>query len=130
MTSAKVIPYAKIKHIIEECADDRTRALLAFQYAMGNRVGELAKEYKHTNKKGVPVTEGIRRDQFFETEDSVEWESPNFKNSRHKVKRAWIEKGLEPWLCDIIKKWLEFFSNRVPRNYFTNDIRNSFLTYT
>jgi len=106
MPGAKVIPYHLVKHIIENCIDSRTKALLAFQYAMGNRVGELAKEYKHTKKKGEPVTEGIRRDQFFETEDSLEWESPNFKNYKHRTKRAWIMKASEGWLFNVIKEWL------------------------
>lgn len=118
MTKAKVIPYTIMKQIIESCVNQRTQALLAFQYAMGNRAGELAKTYDHGKYKwdkeklkaikvGTFKSKGIQRDQFFETDDGLEWVSPNFKNAGKDTKRAWIRKENEPWLYNILKSWLQ-----------------------
>ncbi len=107
MAESKVIPYALMKEIIEDCKDKRTRSLIAFQYAMGNRAGELAYEYDHTQRKDKATTPGMRRDRFFETEDGLEWESPNFKNAKQPKKKAWISKHNEPWLYRVLQRWLK-----------------------
>ncbi len=46
MKLRQAIPYDKMKQIILNCEDERTQALIAFQYACGCRVGELV-TYEH-----------------------------------------------------------------------------------
>lgn len=119
---AESIPYSEIKHIIRKCPEKRTRALMAFQYAMGNRAGELAYEYNHKEqklKKGDEpkhkrlvlkreyVSEGIRRRNFTLNKQGLEWTSPNFKNKNQKKKQAWVFKN-EEWLFRIMLKWLKY----------------------
>jgi len=117
MEKAEVIPYGVLKNVIVSCSDKRTQALMAFQYGMANRVGEIAKKYRHKKQRRVKKTgkmvllgtfwtAGIKREQFVETKDGLEWESPNFKNAKNKYKRAWILKR-EKWLYDILKARLE-----------------------
>jgi len=119
MNKIKVIPYHSLKKIIIDCPNKRTQAIMAFQYAMGNRIGELAKEYTHWKwkfikkdkksiRKGNPIiSQGIRRDMFIETADTIEWDSPNFKNAKQPTKDAWVFKKEEEWLCNILKDWLD-----------------------
>lgn len=112
------ITYPKVKEIILACKDKRTQALIAFQYAMGSRAGELAKEYKHIVqkkkkrlKKMVKVKDfistGILRESFFQTEDSLDWECPNFKNKKRRVKRGYVMRKSEAWLYKILLAWLD-----------------------
>ena len=50
MKLRQAIPYDKMKNIILDCEDERTQALIAFQYACGCRVGELV-TYQHRKLK-------------------------------------------------------------------------------
>ena len=85
---------------------------------MAARVGEMANTYKHSKhkkKRGYEklvkikeyTTEGLQRDQFFETDDGLRWEAPNFKNARKTKKKAWLSKTSEGWLYIILLGWLK-----------------------
>ena len=50
MKLRQAIPYEQMKELILDCPDERTQALIAFQYACGCRVGELV-TYEHRKLK-------------------------------------------------------------------------------
>lgn len=132
---APKIPPMKTKEIILKCKDKRTQALIAYQYSMGNRSGELAREYHHTvfkkrcghrKKCGCELTkikefksDGIRCNQVFETDEGLEWESPNFKSKRQPVKSAWVLYDSEPWLYNVLVGWLNH-RNKLKKKYLFN----------
>jgi len=119
MAQSKAIPYHEVKKIIMGCRSPRTRALIAFQFVMGNRAGELARDYIHTVQKmrgkgrhkhlaviGSYKSRGIRRDGFTRTKYGLRWETPNFKNRGKTKKTGFILRDNERWLYKILVRWL------------------------
>lgn len=108
-----------MKEIILNCPSPRTKALLAFQYVLACRVGELVR-YKHSasqylnNNKivvAVPeyVTSGLLKQNMREYPDYWEVLVPNFKQGSGKVqyKTGIIMKDTkENWLRDTCFNWL------------------------
>jgi len=125
------IPYATIKRMITTCPTNidhdkpyRTRALLAFQYALGCRVGELAKEYTHkfnetkTQSELVASSKGICKKDIQYTDALLFVRRPNFKqkNARNRPERTlWhrsiVSRVREPWLFDIMFDWVSRIDN-------------------
>lgn len=99
---AKLIPYDKVKEIIE-AETDWVRAALAIQYASGCRVGELI-EYEKRNKQ--QTTHGIKRSDFVITPEQISWKLPNFKTKSRPQKKAFL-RIRERWLYTIIDQWLK-----------------------
>lgn len=78
MSEIKYFTYDEIKEILQMDMPWRTRALFAFQYASGCRIGELL-PYLHLESK--EVTKGLLKSniKINEEEGIIEWEMPNFK---------------------------------------------------
>jgi len=117
----EVISYPLLKRIVLGTKKRRTRALLAFQYATAARAGELAmryvhekKSYKYVDGKYVVkkrefdrVSNGCKVASFRVVAAGIRWEAPNFKNSRDIVKTPYVYKQGEPWLYNILVKWIQ-----------------------
>jgi site-specific recombinase XerD len=112
----EAISYNLIKEIILSCKVERTQALLAFQYCLGARVGELAKKYKHVyivdGEKNYVITKGIKRTDINLTEDMIRINKPNFKQKKRSLEdmdynRGFVSKKNEEWLYNIIYDWLD-----------------------
>lgn len=120
------IPYGIVKEMITNCSQNiksdkpgRTRALLSLQYALGCRVGELAKEYTHHFKNIDPfeptISEGMVKGDVTYTDKYLFIRHPNFKQAgakRRKEKTKWHERAMvsavrEEWLYNIILDWVK-----------------------
>jgi len=116
------IEYNELKHIILNCQEKRTQALMAFQYALGARCGELAREYVHEHikvrrRKGTgklinikewkDVSKGLLRSSFIEKDGYIECVAPNFKNLNKKTKVGYVLENEQGWLYQIIQEWLK-----------------------
>jgi integrase len=122
------IPYDKLKEIILACPDKELQAILAYQYALACRLGELfpythkpyhfypqdkRKPFKERRKTWLPhfETGGIISDSFFEYADHWEIVQPVFK--QHEAKPIFGKGFLlkdnpqEAWLNDICLTWLQ-----------------------
>lgn len=97
------IPYWEVKEIINEIEEARTKALAAFQYSGGARIGELLR-YTHTDKT---ITLGLLRSNIWEEGDFLFFKIPNFKNVKKTTKIGIVLIKEEPWLYKPIKFWLE-----------------------
>jgi len=109
----EVIPYEKVREIVENCKDRRTRALIAMQYAFNARVGELSMEYRHryvVGKKNpmieTKVVQGLTVKDFYDNPKYIEVHLPNFKNTRLTRKVVRLTKGGESWLLTPIVEWI------------------------
>lgn len=128
------IPYDLIKRIINDCPISRTKALIAFQYATGCRIGELL-SYTHkkvspaAKKKAkkhrilgepycykpedhvFPETKGLLK-EMVKTEESEEFGMvltitlDNFKASGINSKIAFVVEKREKWLFDLLLDWV------------------------
>lgn len=126
MSEIKYFTYDEIKEILNMKMPWRTRALFAFQYASGCRIGELLQFHhfykvtiKDENKKPIKdkngnfqykewddVTQGLLKSniKINEEEGIIEWSMPNFKvkNEAKKTKCPFVLKQ-EELLWRIIK---------------------------
>jgi len=130
----KKIPYAEIKRMILACQDKETRAVLAYSYAFGCRIGELSRQYIHYNQKlavkrtrqrekrtleyisrGALVEDlGTRINRFDQKE--LTFIKPNFKQKaivdrdgiRTNVAKfeSFVNESWEKWLFDILVGWV------------------------
>jgi len=128
------IPYDLIKRIIIDCPNSRTKALIAFQYATGCRIGELLsythkvlkKEIKKLSReylrKGLTLKRTDNDYYYFETrgllkkmvkvKESNEFGRyldialNNFKASSIKFKNAFVLEKTEKWLYDALVNWV------------------------
>jgi len=121
----KAIDYSTINFILENCVDERTRALIAIQYGFATRAGELASEYIHYYYKDSEehpferfVSKGPLKQNFNLQNDGDEltFLKPNFKQKKVKNNEKEIsevdrftsiviKKG-EPFLFNIIYDWV------------------------
>jgi len=116
------ISYPEVKRIIKHCRVMQTQALLAFQYTMGSRAGELAGKYHHKIlkyelKDGRYVVKRIKKEydtygmevkSFRKTGYGLCWQAKNFKNKKMPLKKAWILKAKEKWLYRILIAWVRY----------------------
>lgn len=141
LTQRYAIPYDTIKNIIENCSDSRTRALLAYQYGLGTRAGELAKEYTHylnsyflkpqdkrRPKKDVVNTQGIRLDDIEVLNDIIRVRRPNFKQHKKNpsIVPQWVGFVLrdnEEWLFARLYQW--FYNRKNTGEEFLFDLKRS-----
>lgn len=99
----KVLTYNEVIELLKSPMDERTKALIAFQYASGCRIGELL-NYQHTDGS---TTKGLLKSNIKIDEDSISWEMPNFKvrEEKKRLKYPFILKE-ESILWGIIRDWL------------------------
>jgi site-specific recombinase XerD len=117
----EAIPYERIKQIVLGCGNQRTQALLAFQYGLGTRAGELAMDYLHSYKKfrsksnkviQKVTTIGVKRSDVLLSNEIIYISRPNFKQKRRSKldditkHKSFILIKQEKWLADIILAWL------------------------
>lgn len=86
MEKTKVISYEKIKEIVNGIADPRLRAMVAVQYGLAARAGELI-AYKHTSLKQTP---GLLKSNITQVGGVWICPIPNFKNKKQEFKRPYI----------------------------------------
>ena len=111
------INYPEMKRIILECKDKRTQALIAYQYGVGARAGELGYYYLHYYNDGPQRSTGLKRKDVTYTDEIIRIKHPNFKQKdRQAYWPASIMKENEAWLYDIILDWL-FNGQNYPKTY-------------
>ena len=106
MSEIKYFTYDEIKELLKMPMPWRTRALFAFQYASGARIGELI-PYTHIASKEISL--GLQKSEIKINQDEgiIEWEMPNFKvkNEAKKTKYPFVLKE-ETILWNIINIWV------------------------
>ena len=129
MSEIKYFSYDEIKELLKTSMPWRTRALFAFQYASGARIGELIPYVNHHRvslkdedkrpikdkegnikyKEWKDISQGLQRSKIKinEEEGIIEWEMPNFKvkNEAKKTKYPFVLKE-ETILWNIINIWV------------------------
>ena len=102
------IPYNQMKEIISEQTSLLTQAILAAQYGLGARAGELL---RYTHLDGT-ITCGLLKENMVERGDLLVCEIPNFKNSKTNWKKPYICKG-EAFVYKPLKAYLEHCQNQL-----------------
>lgn len=116
----EALSYPKVKEIITNCPDRKTKALLAYCYGFGCRAGELADKYYHRKvvfmqtqyflTNGSKVSDVLVR----EFPPEVELMKPNFKQHQFDTTTnqvvlekypVFVNKDFEEWLYNIILDW-------------------------
>lgn len=132
---AKEIEYDLIRQAILDIPKRSHKALCAYDFAFGCRVGELAREYKHKYKSTpdelergeseyrIDLVPGPKfSDIHFLSDKEGEtafFNKPNFKQKQEKFKQmkgVLFEGDREQWLFDIVKEWAKLDDNGNPRN--------------
>jgi len=132
----KVIPYPKsptdtsinIKTIIQECDTPRLKAMIAVQYALACRAGEII-HYLHRyvpkdpgekalkKRMGVVETVGLLKENISVMEGEREniWvcHVPNFKNAGTTWKDPYILEKSEPWIFQPFKQRYDACSSKL-----------------
>ena len=108
------IEYQKLAQILTQTPDIRTKALIAFQYASGCRIGELL-PYNH---KDGHTTNGLLKRNIEEIDTPIgkrlSWQIPNFKVKKvtRITKIGWVYEQ-ETEIFQAIKQWLAVCSEQV-----------------
>jgi integrase len=103
----KELSYPRIKHIIATITDLRTQAMVAVQYALAARAGELV---RYTHKDGE--SPGLLKSEIVKQKGLYVLKIPNFKNSRQPFKKPYISPK-EAFLFEPFKAWLEVCGEQV-----------------
>ena len=114
MPEKESIPYSLIKRIIINCKDTRTQALIAYQYGLGCRAGELGHYYLHyyNNQTEKVITDGLKKTDIEFTEEILRVKHPNFKQRKKPDKKqvpkwtGFVLRKQEEWLFNIMLEWL------------------------
>ena len=137
---SKALSYEHIQDIINNISDLRLQAIIAAQYSLAARAGELI-QYPHTN--GIQ-TQGLLKSNIEKRNGLLICTIPNFKNSKQPFKKPYITKD-EPFLYKPFKKWLqecqeqvfdlkisryrELVSTILPEGYASHSLRHSRATH-
>jgi len=108
MNRIKELSYPRIKYIIENIPDLRTRAMVAVQYALACRAGELV-SYTHTDGSESP---GLLKSNIVNQKGLYICSIPNFKNVKRLFKKPYISPK-EKFLFEPFKKWLDVCGEQV-----------------
>lgn len=126
-----VIPYKKMKTLIEAAEPMTTKPFLAFLYAGANRIGELVK-YRHIKKERTRNEHGklkwtgkylfnygydIKASDVISYPNYIYIETPNFKNPKEELKKVIVSKVHEKWLTDIIEDYVDRHKGGVLFNF-------------
>lgn len=141
---SKALSYQHIQDIVNNIPDLRLQAIIATQYALAARAGELI-QYNHNNKtqtSGLLKTNIEKRKE--EGNNLLICTIPNFKNTKQKFKKPYITKA-EPFLYNPIQKWLNICQEQVfdikirryhklvttilPQGYASHSLRHSRATH-
>lgn len=101
MNTIKELSYPRIKHVIASTADPRTKAMIAIQYALAARAGELVR-YTHTDGTETP---GLLKANVVKQKGVYTCNIPNFKNSKRVFKKPYISPK-ETFLFEPFKEWV------------------------
>jgi len=99
---AKVISYERIKEVIESIPELRVRAMVAAQYGLAARAGELI-QYRHTDGK---ETIGLLRENIQFLNGVWVCNMPNFKNAKQGFKKPFISPR-ETFVFEPFQAWLK-----------------------
>lgn len=105
---SKALNYQHIQDIINNIPDLRLQAIIAAQYSLAARAGELI-QYDHSN--GITTT-GLLKSNIEERDELLVCTIPNFKNAKQPFKKPYITKD-EPFLYKPFKKWLTICGEQV-----------------
>lgn len=108
MNRIKELSYPRIKHIINTIPDLRTRAMVAVQYALACRAGELV---SYTHSDGVD-TPGLLKSNIVNQKGLYVCNVPNFKNAKRLFKKPYISPK-ETFLFDPFRAWLDVCGEQV-----------------
>ncbi len=104
----KALSYQHIQDIVNNIPDLRLQAIIATQYSLAARAGELI-QYDHSNEI---TTQGLLKSNIEKRNNLLVCTIPNFKNSKQAFKKPYITKD-EPFLYKPIKKWLDICGEQV-----------------
>ncbi|KKM92765.1 hypothetical protein LCGC14_1215060 [marine sediment metagenome] len=137
---SKALSYGHIQDIINSISDLRLQAIIATQYSLAARAGELI-QYQHEN--GI-TTQGLLKSNIEKRNGLLICTIPNFKNAKQPFKKPYITKA-EPFLYNPFKKWLQVCQEQVfdikirryhklvstilPEGYASHSLRHSRATH-
>lgn len=111
----KALTYEQIKNIIEETDNPMVKAMIATQYGLGCRAGELV-NYIHNNFVGAkdPIfeTKGLLKSNISKQKGTLFFDIPNFKNGTITRKMPYILPE-EKFVYDPIVAWLDQCNEQV-----------------
>jgi len=140
---SKVISYDRIKDIIENIPSLRTRAIVATQYALAARIGELI-VYRHPSL-GFE-TQGLLKQniEYHEKSKVFTCTIPNFKNKKQPFKKPFIS-VTEKFVFEPFARWYkqtgeqvfplkfsrirQLISEALPSGFSTHALRHSRATH-
>lgn len=108
MKQVKELSYPRIKYLIGEIVDPRTRAMVATQYALACRAGELV-SYTHNDGSESP---GLLKSNIIKQHGLYVCNVPNFKNVKLEFKKPFISPK-EEFLFEPFKDWLDVCGEQV-----------------
>ena len=136
----KSMSYPYIKQVINNIPDLRTRAMVATQYGLSARAGELV---SYTHKDGVE-TPGLLKSNIVNQKGLYVCNIPNFKNKKRLFKKPYISPK-ETFLFEPFKAWLDVCDEQVfpvrisryrqlvdaalPEGFSTHSLRHSRATH-
>jgi integrase len=140
MEKTKVISYEKIKEIVNSIASPRLSAMVAVQYGLAARAGELI-TYQHTSQKQTP---GLLKSNITQVGGVWICPIPNFKNAKQEFKRPYISpkedfifRPFKFWFdqCDEqvfdlrVARWRELVKGVLPLGLASHSLRHSRATH-
>ncbi len=136
----KALSYQHIQDIVNNIPDLRLQAMIATQYSLAARAGELI-QYHHENQI---TTQGLLKTNIEKRNNLLICTIPNFKNAKQAFKKPFITQA-EPFLYKPIKKWLDICGQQVfnikiaryrelttailPKGYASHTLRHSRATH-
>ncbi len=140
MVKSKELSYPYIKEVIARTPKLRTRAMIAFQYGLASRAGELLK-YTHTDGSESP---GLLKSNILKQRGVYVCRVPNFKNVKQEFKKPYISPK-ETFLFEPFMDWLKVCGEQVfpvrisryrslvdgalPEGFSTHSLRHSRATH-
>jgi len=106
--TVKEYSYPRIKYILSKIDSPRTKAMVATQYALASRAGELI-QYTHTNGT---ETKGLLKSNINFHKGVYICNIPNFKNLKQGFKKPYISPK-EKFLYEPFKEWLDMCDEQV-----------------
>jgi len=140
MNRIKELSYPRIKHIIATTPDPRTKAMIATQYGLAARAGELV-SYTHTDDSESP---GLLKANIVKQKGVYVCNIPNFKNVKKIFKKPYISpkeeflfKPFKDWLKDCgdqvfplrVSRYRKLVADALPEGFASHSLRHSRATH-